>query len=343
MPTQAAPQKPGAAVAKWEPPQTLSNLAKRLQYDPAKLYHTLKNIIFSQGENAAPVTDEQLYIAVALANTYRLNPLTKEIYLIRGERGVQACVGVDGWIKVVNDQERYDGSDTVANYDNEGKLVSVTCTMWVKNRNHPTVVTEFYDECVRFTRDGVTPTKPWKMMPHRMLRHKAFMQAARYAFGISGIPDEEEARDIVGDSPSVTVHTSPAPSFQTPDDDDIPMDATVVPPSAPPQTDAPYMTKEEVEQEHVKGPGPEYRPSKGTPAPSTPTQEPANGKASTLLSIRTNLEEVDASEGQLMAYMKAKHLCEPTDAKLDDVKHSGLLKIVARWNQIKNDVAATEA
>ena len=33
-------------------------------------------------------------------------------------------------------------------------------------------------------------------MPRRMLRHKAFMQAGRYAFGISGIMDQDEANDI---------------------------------------------------------------------------------------------------------------------------------------------------
>ena len=50
-------------------------------------------------------------------------------------------------------------------------------------------VTEFYKECYR-------ATDPWKQMPRRMLRHKALKEAARVAFGFSGITDEDEARDI---------------------------------------------------------------------------------------------------------------------------------------------------
>jgi hypothetical protein len=34
-------------------------------------------------------------------------------------------------------------------------------------------------------------------MERRMLRHKSYIQAARYAFGLSGIYDEDEGRDII--------------------------------------------------------------------------------------------------------------------------------------------------
>jgi len=33
-------------------------------------------------------------------------------------------------------------------------------------------------------------------MPRRMLRHRAFIQAARLAFGLSGLVDEDEAPDV---------------------------------------------------------------------------------------------------------------------------------------------------
>ena len=36
-------------------------------------------------------------------------------------------------------------------------------------------------------------TDPWRQWPNRMLRHKATIQAARYAFGFSGIADPDEA------------------------------------------------------------------------------------------------------------------------------------------------------
>jgi hypothetical protein len=40
-------------------------------------------------------------------------------------------------------------------------------------------------------------TEPWQSHPQRMLRHKAFIQGARMAFGFSGIYDEDEARQII--------------------------------------------------------------------------------------------------------------------------------------------------
>ena len=58
-----------------------------------------------------------------------------------------------------------------------------------KDRSRPTKVTEYFAECAR-------ATEPWKQFPRRMLRHKAVKEAVRVAFGISGITDEDEARDI---------------------------------------------------------------------------------------------------------------------------------------------------
>jgi hypothetical protein len=61
--------------------------------------------------------------------------------------------------------------------------------MFRKNHDQPVVVTEFLSECYR-------NTEPWNLMPARMLRHKAFKEAARYCFGFSGVIDEDEARDM---------------------------------------------------------------------------------------------------------------------------------------------------
>jgi hypothetical protein len=36
-------------------------------------------------------------------------------------------------------------------------------------------------------------TDPWKQWPRRMLRHKAAIQCARVAFGISGVMEPDEA------------------------------------------------------------------------------------------------------------------------------------------------------
>jgi hypothetical protein len=36
-------------------------------------------------------------------------------------------------------------------------------------------------------------TDPWKQWPRRMLRHKAAIQCARVAFGISGVMEPDQA------------------------------------------------------------------------------------------------------------------------------------------------------
>ena len=99
-------------------------------------------------------------------------------------------VAIDGWTKIVNRQPAFDGVKFHWDFDAEtNKPLACTCTMWVKGRREPVEVTEFLDECSR-------ATEPWTKMPRRMLRHKAFIQAARLAFGLSGLVDEDEAPDV---------------------------------------------------------------------------------------------------------------------------------------------------
>jgi len=125
---------------------------------------------------------------VVIANEYELNPFTKEIYAYakRGG-GIQNIVGIDGWCKILNRQDAFDGIEFEYEEDETGKLISVTSVIYRKDRARPVRTPEYFDECFR-------PTEPWKTMPRRMLRHKALMQGARYAFGISGVMDEEEGR-----------------------------------------------------------------------------------------------------------------------------------------------------
>jgi phage recombination protein Bet len=163
----------------------LNIMGARLSVDPIKLMATLKATVF---KNA---TDDELLALVVVANEYRLNPLTKEIYAFPAKGGgIVPVVSIDGWVSMVNDHPAMDGMEFEEHYSEEGKLEAITCKLWRKDRNRPISVTEHLSECKR-------PTDPWKM-EHRMLRHKALMQCARYAFGFSGVTDEDEAADTPG-------------------------------------------------------------------------------------------------------------------------------------------------
>lgn len=140
--------------------------------------------------NASP---EQFAAFLIVAKTYNLNPVTKEIYAFPGRGGgIVPIVSIDGWVNLVNSHGQCDGFEFEMEHTTEG-LLSCTCRMYRKDRKHPVTVTEYLSECKR-------PTDPWKM-EHRMLRHKALIQAARYAFGFAGVYDEDEARNIIENEP----------------------------------------------------------------------------------------------------------------------------------------------
>ena len=133
--------------------------------------------------NARPA---EIITFLAIAKQYRLNPITKETYAFANRGGGQPIVSIDGWLKIINSHPQFNGMEFSDHLAADGSLQSVTCRIFRKDRDHPVEVTEYMNECRR-------NTDPWKQWPSRMLRHKATIQAARYAFGFSGIVDPDEA------------------------------------------------------------------------------------------------------------------------------------------------------
>lgn len=148
-----------------------------------ELYQVLKATAFK-----GDVSDAQLSALLIVAKQYGLNPWTKEIYAFPDKGGIVPVVGVDGWSRIINSNPQFDGMDFEQTAD------SCTCTIFRKDRAHPTRVTEWMAECKRPT------VKPWESHPYRMLRHKAMIQCARLAFGFVGIFDTDEAERILESS-----------------------------------------------------------------------------------------------------------------------------------------------
>jgi len=157
-------------------PSALNAMAQRLNMDPNALLNTLKNTVFKGS------TNEQLGALVVVANEHGLNPFTREIYAFPDKSGgIQAVIGVDGWLRIINSNDRFDGVEFTQT-DTE-----CTAILYVKGRAHPIKVTEYLSECKR-------NTEPWQKYPKRMLRHKALIQAARIAFGFGGLRDEDDVQ-----------------------------------------------------------------------------------------------------------------------------------------------------
>lgn len=183
--------------AKAPPRSVLVSMASRYSMEPAAFEATLRGTVFPTG------TREEFAAFLVVALEYKLNPLTRQIYAFpKKGGGIVPVVGIDGWIHLVNSHPQFDGMEFEFENDDQGRLISCTCRMHRKDRSKPVVVTEYLEECIR-------QTDPWKMK-RRMLRHKAMIQGARYAFGFSGIHDEDEARDIA-ESIEAPVPVAPPP------------------------------------------------------------------------------------------------------------------------------------
>lgn len=166
-------------------------LASKFSIEPTKLVEVLRGTVIKPDKSGKAATNEEMAAFCIVAQQYNLNPFTKEIHAFAsGDKGIVPIVGIDGWTKIVNSHDGFDGTEFDYVHDADGKPVSCTCRIYVKGRSRPVEVTEYFGECKR-------NSIPWTTMPRRMLRHKAFMQAARYAFGLAGIYDDDEARDIM--------------------------------------------------------------------------------------------------------------------------------------------------
>lgn len=170
----------------------LVTMADRYGMEPAAFEATLRATVCKGN-----VSREEFAAFLLVAKEYGLNPLTKEIYAFPAKGGgIQPIVSIDGWSRIINDHPAFDGME-FEDVRNGADLIAITCRMFRKDRRHPTETTEYMVECER-------PTDVWKKWPRRMLRHKAMIQCARYAFGFGGIVDEDEYERMVNVTPATT-------------------------------------------------------------------------------------------------------------------------------------------
>ncbi|AJA07415.1 hypothetical protein SKP52_02400 [Sphingopyxis fribergensis] len=175
-------------AAKRRTPSALALMASRLGVSEGNLQNTLKATVFKG------CSDAEFVALVIVANEYKLNPLTKEIYAFAAKGGgIVPLVSIDGWVRIMNEHPKFDGIEFEDIVDESGKVYAIESTIYRSDRARPIKVTEYMDECKR-------NTDPWNKSPNRMLRHRALIQGARYAFGFSGIYVDDEAEiQMVGE------------------------------------------------------------------------------------------------------------------------------------------------
>lgn len=170
--------------------------------DTNEVLEVIKRTCFPSKKEA---TNEQLVVFLTVAKQYNLNPFTKEIYAYPDKSGgIVPIVGVIGWANIINHHEQLEGmsfkySNEMVDLLNEngqpnGKTahVWIECELTRKDRKIPTVIREYFSEVYK-------ATDPWANYPIRMHRHKSLIQCARYAFGLSGIYDQEDGELMSAD------------------------------------------------------------------------------------------------------------------------------------------------
>ncbi len=184
----------------------VTRIAARFGVDGGKFYETLKATAFRQQDGGAP-SNEQMMTLLIVADQYKLNPFTGELYAFPDKRnGIVPVVGVNGWCRIINEHPHCDGVEFVyAEKTLRMPEARVDCPEWIecviyrKDRSHPVRVKEFLDEVYREAfqgkgRDGTYRVHgPWQTHTKRQLRHKALIQCSRVAFGFSGLYDQDEA------------------------------------------------------------------------------------------------------------------------------------------------------
>lgn len=174
-------------------PSIINDMAVRFGMDKRAFEATIKQTCMP---NDVVVSNEAFVAFLLIAKQYNLNPLTKEVFAFKGKRGgVQTIVSIDGWCNIINSNPALDGIE-FEDILHEGKLLAIKCRISRKDRAKPIEAVEYMEECKR-------DTQPWNQWPNRMLRHKALIQCARYAFSLSGIVDQDEAERMVDVTPNI--------------------------------------------------------------------------------------------------------------------------------------------
>lgn len=278
------------AIVAERPRSVLVAMAHRFDMEPAAFEATVRATCIKPDRDGRTASREEFAAFLLVAKEYELNPLTKEIHAFMAKGGgVVPVVGIDGWSSLINRNHAFDGMEFADQIDERGQLYAVTCRMYRKDRSRPIETTEYMVECRR-------ETDVWKKWPRRMLRHKAMIQAARYAFGFSGIFDPDEAERVAEVEPrDITPRRSAPP----------PPPQRV---SAPPTSPAESHDEDGVIEGEILPPE-DIAPPKEDPAP------PASAKASPMAMD----EDAPAERGSPLPRLLTLMAAAQTEADADDV------------------------
>lgn len=159
-----------------------NELATTTEQNEANIRALCLDYLKQTNSNLTP-NEQAQFLAIACA--FGLNPYKKEIYPIAygqgSSRKLSIIVGYEVYLKRAESYKQYDGY--VVDWEGNGADLRAKCTVYRKDRNHPTVSTVWLRE---YTQNN----SQWNRMPHVMLEKVAIATALRRAFPVEmgGMP-----------------------------------------------------------------------------------------------------------------------------------------------------------
>jgi len=200
-------------------PDILTIMAAKNNLSPGTFLNTIKSTIMKPGKDGRIASNEEIAAFLIVANKYKLDPFTNEIYAFPSKKGgIVPVVGVDGFVSMINRNPGFNGMDIEFSEEVTTIDGAKECPAWCevkiykKGIERPIVVREYLDEVYCPPKGGYPG--PWQTHTKRMLRHKTIIQAGRIAFGITGIYDPDEANRII--ESEITTPVSSKPSVKEP-------------------------------------------------------------------------------------------------------------------------------
>lgn len=153
------------------------------KYDDKEVIKTIADTV------CKGATPAQLRMFIEVCRSTGLSPWLKEIFYVP-EKGL-IMAARDGYLRVANESPNFDGIETRVERDAKNVPVKAVCTVWRKDRNHPTICEAYYSEYKK-------GTPVWTQYPSAMISKVAEVLALKRSFAINGCVTEEEIGDERG-------------------------------------------------------------------------------------------------------------------------------------------------
>ena len=147
------------------------------RYADPVVIETIKQTVCKGASNA------QLQMFLEVCRRTGLDPFLKEIWFVAEKSIIMAAR--DGYLRVANEHPMFDGIETRVERDEKMLPIKAVCTVWRKDRGHPTVCEAYFNE---YRAGGPV----WSKYPSAMISKVAEVLALKRSFAINGVVSEVE-------------------------------------------------------------------------------------------------------------------------------------------------------